>query len=484
HDTFVKLYKPQIQKDLIEGQIYPALVTQIQKDKGIAVVDLGYLQTNIDLQEGWIKRFRDKEDKVSELKPQDILKPGDVVEVSFSKTEITNPKTKVKTIQDVFAMDQTPEIEGAIVLLDPNSGKVLVTIGGYSYEKSVFNRVTQSFRQPGSAFKPIVYLTAIDAFDYTPASIVHDEPRTYRVGDQYWSPGNFDEKYEGALTLRSALEKSRNLVSVEIVSKIGVDPVVRYAKKLGIESPIGKHLSIALGSSEVTLLELARAYGVFAAKGLLFNSTFITKITDRDGKVLYDYEAERLNSAQQVISADTAFIMANMMKGVVERGTATVVKAINRPAAGKTGTTNECMDTWFIGYTPEWLAGVWLGFDQKKEIGKKETGGKIAAPIWLDLMRDFLDEQDKARYAKLVEDTKKEAEELGIQYIAPPENLPPADFLPTEGVEGVLIDRLSGRVVPEGSEGGFLEYFKKGTAPKAGDVSSQETTSYLESPDL
>ncbi len=484
-DEFIKKYAYWIRKELKQGEIYPAFVTQVQRDKGIVKIDLGYFQAQLDVAKSeWAKRFRDKEDKVSGLRPQDVLKPGDVIEVSVSRVEVKDPKTKAVQEQEVLSLDQTPEIEGALVLLDPNSGKVKATVGGYSYEKSVFNRVTQSYRQPGSAFKPIVYLTAVDAFEYTPSTIVHDEPRTYRAGDQYWSPGNFDEKYQGPITLRTALEKSRNLVSAEIVSKVGVEPVIRTAKKVGIESPIGKHLSISLGSSEVTLLELARAYGVFAAKGLLFNSIFITKITDRAGKVIYDYEADRLNSAHQAVPDTSAFIMANMMRGVIDRGTATVVKPIGRPAAGKTGTSNDCMDAWFIGYTPEWVSGIWIGFDQKKEIGKKETGGKIAAPIWLAFMKQYLEEQDRKKYSKLVEESRKEAEDLGIQYVDP--GTPPvADFVPPAGVEGIAIDRPSGRAVPHDSQGAFLEYFVKGTGPGGVEEEAEtNSSSYLESPDL
>ena len=176
--------------------------------------------------------------------------------------------------------------------------------------------------------------------------------------------------------------------------------------------------------------------------------------------------------------------MANMMKGVVERGTATVIKPVNRPVAGKTGTSNNCMDTWFIGYTPEWVAGVWVGFDQKKPIGVKETGGKVSAPVWLDFMKKFLDDQDKIKYQSLVDEKKAQAEQLGIEYTAP-EALKPADFIPPEGVEGIWIYKESGRRAADGAEGAFFEYFVKGTGPSTEEETQvEETTSYLESPDL
>jgi penicillin-binding protein 1A len=404
-----------------------------------------------------------------------------------------------------FQLDQTPDIEGAIALVDPNSGKVLAEIGGYSYQRSQFNRVTQSLRQPGSAFKPVVYLAAVDAYKYTPATIVYDTPRTFRVGDEFWTPGNFDSKYLGPITLRVALEKSRNLVSADIVSRIGVDAPIRYAHKLGFTSRLGRNLSLSLGSSEVTLLELVRAYGVFAAKGILFDTVYVTQIKDRQGNVVYEYEDAKLTKAKQAISEDTAFVMANMMRGVVEHGTAYKVREIGRPVAGKTGTSNDQMDTWFIGYTPNLVAGVWAGFDVKKEIGDKETGGKVSAPIWLSFMRNYLNYLDKSNNDKLAEDARAEAERLGIQYV-PPEKLGPLDFTPTEGVEGAWVDKASGHLTSANAPGAIYEYFLKGTAPQrgaehdysedyseeSGESSSEggeepaprDEKSYLESPDL
>lgn len=380
-------------------------------------------------------------------------------------------------------LDQTPEVEGAITLLDPHSGKVLTAIGGYSYQRSVFNRATQSLRQPGSTFKPLIYLSAVDGFKYTPATIVYDQPRTFRVGDEFWTPANFDEQFMGPITLRVALEKSRNLVSVDIVSRIGIDAPIQYAKRLGISSKLGRNLSLSLGSSEVTLLELTRAYGVFAAKGVLFDSVFITNIKDRNGNILYDFEAEKLNRAQQVISPGSAFIMANMMKGVVDHGTGYRVKEIGRPVAGKTGTSNDQMDAWFIGYNPSWAAGVWVGFDLKQTIGDKETGGRAAAPIWLYLMSDFLKYQDDLAYKKLVEDSKAEADRLGIAYVAP-EQLQPLDFSVPDGVDPLWIDKATGLLSDPAAPGAMLEYFIRGTEPAQSLSEAPDTSSYLESPDL
>jgi penicillin-binding protein 1A len=287
----------------------------------------------------------------------------------------------------------------------------------------------------------------------------------------------------GAITLRTALEKSRNLVSADIISRIGIDPVIQYARKLGIRSPLGRNLSLSLGSSEVNPLEFTRAYGVFAAKGVLFDSQFIHRVLDRDGNVLYDGENENLAHAKQVIKEESAFIIANMMKGVVENGTGYKVKALKRPVAGKTGTSNDQMDAWFIGYTPTWVCGVWAGFDAKREIGKKETGGAVSAPIFLDFMSKFLGYQDTVEYLRLVEEAKNEADRLGIEY-APPEPLPPIDFAVPEGVDPYWIDKETGALFEASATGAVLEYFVKGTEPERTVRGEEGAESYLNSPDL
>jgi penicillin-binding protein 1A len=391
-------------------------------------------------------------------------------------------------------LDQTPEIEGAIVLIDPRNGEVRAMAGGYDYNQSQFNRATQSLRQPGSTFKPVLYLAAIDKYNYTPSTIMMDQARTFRVGDTFWTPANFDEKFLGPITLRTALEKSRNLVSADIVSRIGVDAAIAYARLLGIKSPLGRNLSLSLGSSEVTPLELTRAYSVFPAKGVLFDSVFVEKMKDRFGQILYDSDAETASKARQVISDNSAFVMANMMKGVVDHGTGYRIKELGRPVAGKTGTSNDQMDTWFIGYTPTWVCGVWVGFDQKKQIGPKETGGVVAAPIWLYFMKDFLERSSAATIDGLEREAKSEAEKLGIVYVAPKitEQL---DFSVPEGIEPFWINKSTGARLAQGSSGAFLEYFIKGTAPDEypnlgggsegeGEEREASTSSYLESPDL
>ena len=476
---------------LVENNPIPALVKA--NVGGVVKVRVGELDYQVDLNEaGWAKKFLEKDDSTRFASPADVVRVGDLIEVALRRP-MSSGKPQEKTPLKVM-LDQTPDIEGAVVLIDPRTGEVRAMAGGYDYTQSQFNRVTQSLRQPGSTFKPVLYLAAIDKYNYTPSTIMMDQARTFRVGDTCWTPANFDEKFLGPITLRTALEKSRNLVSADIVSRIGVDAAIAYARLLGIKSPLGRNLSLSLGSSEVTPLELTRAYSVFAAKGVLFESVFVKRIKYRFGHVIYDSEAESAGKARQVISENSAFVMANMMKGVVSHGTGYRIKELGRPVAGKTGTSNDQMDTWFIGYTPTWVCGVWVGFDQKKQIGPKETGGVVAAPIWLYFMRDFLERLSTATLDSLEREAKGEADKLGIEYVEPKitEQL---DFSVPEGVEPFWINKTTGARLGQGSPGAFLEYYVKGTAPdeypNLGDASEGEgeereasTSSYLESPDL
>ena len=466
----------------------PALVRSVSE--GVAKVAIGKRSYQVDLNvSSWAKKFLLKDDSTAFGTPAESLRAGDVIEVALRRVP-SSPGGKINEKDPPkLLLDQTPDIEGAVVLIDPSSGEVRAMVGGYDYTQSQFNRVTQSLRQPGSTFKPVIYLSAIDKFNYTPATIMMDQARTFRVGDTFWTPANFDEKFLGPITLRTALEKSRNLVSADIVSRIGVDAAIAYARKLGIKSPLGRNLSLSLGSSEVTVLELSRAYSVFPAKGVLFDSVFVKRIKDRFGNVIYDYDAEKVQNARTVISENSAFVMANMMKGVVDHGTGYKIKELGRPVAGKTGTSNDQMDTWFIGYTPSWVCGVWVGFDQKKQIGPKETGGVVAGPIWLYFMRDFLEYSASMSADGSERDAKSEAEKLGIEYV-PVTLTEQMDFSVPEGVEPFWIDKATGAKQSQGY--GFLEYFIKGTEPEESpvieneDESTGETSasSYLESPDL
>jgi penicillin-binding protein 1A len=458
--------------------VYPALVTAINQKTGVAQIVVGAAEGSVNLRKAtWAGKYRDpSDDVVRRIRPDRVVEVGAIIEVVLPE-----PK-KGKEPGTVFSLDQTPEVESALVLIDPASGRVRAMIGGYSYQRSQLNRATQARRQPGSSFKPVVYLAATDGYRYTPSTIVHDTPRTFRVGDDLWNPQNFDEKFLGPIPLRLALEKSRNLASADIVSRIGVDAVIQYAVKLGIESSLGRNPSLSLGSSVVTPLEMIRAYGVFANQGVFFDSVFVEKIVDRDGKALFDYESIKLDRAKPVISEASAFVMANLMKGVVQRGTGWRVRALKRPAAGKTGTSNDQMDAWFIGYTPSWVCGVWSGLDNNRSLGKNETGGKVSAPIFLDFMQQFLDYQDRAQYERLVEEAKLEAEQLGIEYVAP-DPLEPLDFSVPDGVDPLWVDRHTGAASDPSNPEAIYEYFIRGTEPEPYRDRTDEID-YLDSPEL
>jgi penicillin-binding protein 1A len=272
--------------------------------------------------------------------------------------------------------------------INPKTGGVICMVGGKDFRKSQFNRCTQAIRQPGSAFKPIIYAAALDK-GYTESSLLIDSPVSFKDGGipGRWSPKNYDRKFWGPIPLRKALVHSRNVVSVKLLSDIGVSYAIDYARRLGVSSPLVPELSLALGSSDVTLAELVTAYSSFANAGRKVEPYLIERITDRKGKLL---ERHHVN-AEQVISAQTAYIMTDLLSAVVEEGTAKGAKTLERPAAGKTGTTNEMKDAWFVGYTPTVLAGVWVGNDNHQvPLGDGETGGRAACPIWVHFMQEYL----------------------------------------------------------------------------------------------
>ncbi|MBP1690144.1 MAG: mrcA [Deltaproteobacteria bacterium] len=282
-------------------------------------------------------------------------------------------------------LDSDPQLEGALVSVDLTNGHVKALVGGYDYERSQFNRVMQALRQPGSSFKPFIYSAAMDR-GWTPASIVVDEPIVLSGGGRAWMPQNYDEKFIGPTTLRNALTHSRNVVTVKLAQSMGINYLVNYLPRFGFTRPFAKNLSISLGTAEVTLFELARAYTAFATGGRRLDPIFITKITDPHGKVLEEFQA----ASDPVIAPETAYLITSMLESVIQRGTGKRVAALGRPVAGKTGTTNDMHDAWFVGYTPELLTGVWVGYDSERSLGKEQTGGRVAAPIFLNFMEAAL----------------------------------------------------------------------------------------------
>lgn len=274
------------------------------------------------------------------------------------------------------------EAEGALLALDPYTGSVRALVGGYDFSLSQYNRALQARRQPGSAFKPIIYSAALES-GLSELSVIRDGPLSFRMAPgKYWRPQNYENRFFGPVTLRSALAHSLNSVSVRLVDRIGVERVIRQARKLGIESPLDKNLSLALGSSSVSLLEMVRAYAVFANGGELVEPLLITKVIDRDGKVLEENTAD----SKQVLSPEIAYVVTDMLKNVIQSGTGRAAAKLGRHVAGKTGTANEFRDAWFIGYTPELIAGVWVGYDDHRSLGDKEAGARAALPIWLSFM--------------------------------------------------------------------------------------------------
>ena len=309
----------------------------------------------------------------------DLLKPGDVVEVSITTLDASGKAT--------VALEQEPQLEGALVAIDNRTGEVLAMVGGFSFARSKFNRATQAFRQLGSTFKPFLYTVAIDS-GLTPTSILNDSPAPFNAGEGQppYTPGNYDGKYEGPVTLRRALENSRNVPAVRVMEMLGPREVVTYAKRFGFPEEFPAYLSTALGAAEATLLETTSAYTAFPNQGLRLQPYQVASIVDREGNVL----EEMRPAPREAIRADIAFVMTNLMRGVVQRGTAAVANALDWPLAGKTGTVDDYTDAWFVGFDPNITVGVWVGYDEKKPIGYGETGAVTALPIWIDFMREYI----------------------------------------------------------------------------------------------
>ena len=277
--------------------------------------------------------------------------------------------------------------EGALLALEPQTGYIRAMVGGYDFFKSEFNRAVQAHRQPGSAFKPFVYMAALES-GQTPASIVDDSPIQYAIGGngRIWKPDNYDRKFRGPITYQQALEESINVAAIKVQERTGIRRTVDIARRLGVESPLQENLSIALGTSDLTLLELTSAYAALANGGAWIKPTAIRYVLDAQHKLL----EENVPQARQALPADLAYVITHMMEGTVERGTGQAAKALGRPVAAKTGTTNDYSNAWFIGFTPHLATGVWVGYDKPRSLGKDETGSRVAVPIWTAFMKEAL----------------------------------------------------------------------------------------------
>ncbi len=362
----------------------------------------------------------------------DILKPGYVIEV---KRKSFNRHMKLLG----FTLEQEPVCEAALVAIDPWEGKVKALVGGVDFQKSQFNHATMAHRQPGSAFKPLVYATAMEN-GFTPASIINDEPRSY--DNDHWKPNNYDHEYYGPTRLREALVFSRNVVTIELLNRIGVDKVIALAQKLGITGPFARNLTLALGSCSATPLEMASAYCAFANGGYAISPITIIQVTDRRGRVLEQHESPHT----AVMSPEATYQVTSMLEDAVLRGTGRLAATLGRPVAGKTGTTNDYKDAWFVGYTPQLVAGVWVGFDDGRSLGHGESGARAALPIW-------------------------------VRFMAPAvASYPPDEFVVPDDMDFVKIDAATGLLPTSASQDVITEVFKKGTEPTQYSSAPTEAT--------
>ena len=373
---------------------------------------------------------------------QDVLSVGDVIYVE--------PSTKA----GIFVLRQPPEVQGGAVVMDPHTGRVLALVGGFSYFESEFNRATQARRQPGSSFKPFIYASALDN-GYTPSSVVVDEPIEIPQGPgmDVWRPENYSQEFYGPSTLRTGIVKSRNLMTVRLAMDMGMPVISEYSKRFGIYDNLPPYIAASLGSNETTVLRMTSAYSMLANGGKQIRPTLIDRIQDRKGASVYrhdDRQCEACNAEgwsgqdepkivdkrDQILDPMTAYQMVSMLEGVVTSGTGTTIKAVGKPLAGKTGTTNDAKDVWFVGFSPDLAVGVFMGYDQPKSLGDSATAGKYAAPIFRDMMKMAL--KDKP---------------------ATPFRVPP-------GIKLIRISASNGLRAGGGEGAGvILEAFKPGTAP-------------------
>ncbi|MFT3706483.1 MAG: PBP1A family penicillin-binding protein [Archangium sp.] len=422
-----KLVRAAGVRSLSDGVETVGWIASVDDTKGNAVVDLVGAKAQLDFAaHKWARRRDGPKVGNPPTKMSEVVSPGDLVRVRIGAAL---PASQLFSAQ----LAQIPIIQGALTAIDPVDRSVVALVGGYDFGLSAFNRATQAHRQPGSSFKPFLYAAAMESTKFTPISIVNDAPEAIR--DPYtgklWKPQNYEKGgFEGPMTIRTGLTKSKNTISVRLIEAIGPDAAIAFANKAGIHSTLPQNLTLALGTGEVTQLEIANAYATLQTNGQLAEPVMIIRVADQKGKVL----EERHAAPEQVLNPAVAFLATSLMRSVVEEGTAVAVLELNRPAAGKTGTAQEFRDAWFSGYTADYVASAWVGFDDHEPIGPGETGGKAALPIWLGFMR-------VAHQGK-----------------------PPREFQVPEGVTQVRIDprtgKLAGNAVP-----GRNEWFLAGTEP-------------------
>ncbi len=408
------------------GDYREGFVTKVAKD--YYLVQIGTTVAKLAFDDmAWAKRRLTgpdlAKDVVVNLNLKHVLKLGDVIEVMVKKLD-----RDMVHVQ----MEQTPLIEGGLIALEPGKGAIRAMVGGYDFGRSEYNRAVQAHRQPGSAFKPIIYATAMNQ-GMSPASVILDAPVVYvqDEDEKTWKPENYGRKIHGMVSLRDALAHSHNLATVRLLDKVGVKNVIEFAKTVGVTSPLAADLSLGLGSSSVGLMELTSVYGVFLNQGSRAEPYAILSVKDNAGQVLEQAEPQAL----PVISKETAYLITNMMEDVIQKGTGQAAKVIGRPIAGKTGTTDEFINAWFIGGAPNLVAGIYVGFDDRRSLGDTESGAHAALPIWINFMQAAL------------------------------KPLPVVAFTIPEGVTFVKVDPSTGLLEDEEGEPSTVELFTKGSEP-------------------
>jgi len=409
------------------GDYREGFITKVAKDHYLAQIGTTVATLAFDDMAWATRRLTGSDtakDVVVNLDLKHVLKPGDVIEVMVKKLN-----RDIVHVQ----LEQTPLVEGGLIALEPGKGAIRAMVGGYDFGRSEYNRAVQAHRQPGSAFKPIIYATAMSQ-GMSPASVILDAPVVYEQeqDEKTWKPENYGRKIHGMVSLRDALAHSHNLATIRLLDKVGVKNVIEFAKTVGITSPLAADLSLGLGSSSVGLMELTSAYGVLLNQGSRAEPYAILLVKDNAGKVLEQTEPQVVER----ISKETAYLITNMMEDVIQKGTGQAAKVIDRPIAGKTGTTDEFINAWFIGGAPNLVTGIYVGFDDRRSLGETESGAHAALPIWINFMKEAL------------------------------KPLPVMAFTIPEGVTFVKVDPATGLL--EGEQEGqasTVELFTKGSEP-------------------
>jgi penicillin-binding protein 1A len=461
-------YRGALQQLDLDSGDWPALLVAVEPPPGAdpwqlaVVLELGKKSAEIGLPDGSLGRIpmaelRWAREPLKEAKvgprpkaPKDVLAPGDVILV-----EAVEKDSDGKAYEEgSFGLRQIPEVDGAVIAMDPHSGRVLAMSGGFSYEASEFNRAIQAKRQPGSAFKPFVYLTALDN-GFTPSSILLDAPIVIDQGPGLgkWKPANYTDKFYGPTPMRIGIEKSRNLMTIRLAQTVGMEKVVETAERFGVLPPGSPpQLSFALGAGEASLLDMTTAYAMLVNGGKRIQPTLIDRVQDKHGRTTYRHDQRSCASCggqvwasqepprlpderERIADPASVYQVVSMLQGVVERGTGAKIRVIGKPLAGKTGTTNDFRDAWFVGFSPDLAVGVFVGFDEPRTMGKKESGSAVAVPIWRDFMAEAMAE------------------------------VPATPFRLAEGIRLVRVAQDTGLPARSGDKKVILEAFKPGTVP-------------------